>query len=118
MIRRPPRSTLFPYTTLFRSAEPRCTAWLPGQRPGPDERIGDGAPPGLAWRRGRGGGGCAARCVAGGAPGWAVADAGQGADRGGARAGGGAAGKGLAPAAAGGSGGGVDPTAAPGWPGP
>src|SRR3989441_3683123 len=23
MIRRPPRSTLFPYTTLFRSAEPR-----------------------------------------------------------------------------------------------
>src|SRR5258705_9827204 len=67
MIRRPPRSTLFPYTTLFRSAEPRCTAWLPGQRPGPDERIGDGSPPGLAWRRGRGGGGCAARCVAGGA---------------------------------------------------
>src|SRR3712207_8909184 len=29
MIRRPPRSTLFPYTTLFRSARPRlffCTA--------------------------------------------------------------------------------------------
>src|SRR5688572_32756705 len=25
MIRRPPRSTLFPYTTLFRS--PRCRAW-------------------------------------------------------------------------------------------
>src|SRR6516225_10166340 len=24
MIRRPPRSTLFPYTTLFRSATPRC----------------------------------------------------------------------------------------------
>src|SRR5260370_20452012 len=24
MIRRPPRSTLFPYTTLFRSLEPRC----------------------------------------------------------------------------------------------
>src|SRR5256885_3081161 len=24
MIRRPPRSTLFPYTTLFRSFEPRC----------------------------------------------------------------------------------------------
>src|SRR3712207_7778597 len=24
MIRRPPRSTLFPYTTLFRSAEPRA----------------------------------------------------------------------------------------------
>src|SRR6266571_888155 len=28
MIRRPPRSTLFPYTTLFRSREqPRCCAW-------------------------------------------------------------------------------------------
>src|SRR3712207_8141463 len=26
MIRRPPRSTLFPYTTLFRSAEPRGVA--------------------------------------------------------------------------------------------
>src|SRR2546425_7256469 len=26
MIRRPPRSTLFPYTTLFRSARPRCRA--------------------------------------------------------------------------------------------
>src|ERR1039457_1527735 len=24
MIRRPPRSTLFPYTTLFRSVAPRC----------------------------------------------------------------------------------------------
>src|SRR5688572_32105792 len=24
MLRRPPRSTLFPYTTLFRSAEPPC----------------------------------------------------------------------------------------------
>src|SRR5947207_6480792 len=24
MIRRPPRSTLFPYTTLFRSSEPDC----------------------------------------------------------------------------------------------
>src|SRR3712207_8341877 len=29
MIRRPPRSTLFPYTTLFRSGEP------PGARPEP-----------------------------------------------------------------------------------
>src|SRR5437588_6978848 len=26
MIRRPPRSTLFPYTTLFRSSQPRCPA--------------------------------------------------------------------------------------------
>src|SRR3989442_3366282 len=41
MIRRPPRSTLFPYTTLFRS--------LPHDRP----HRGDGAPglPGLARRR-------------------------------------------------------------------
>src|SRR3712207_6914157 len=29
MIRRPPRSTLFPYTTLFRSAYPPYTARLP-----------------------------------------------------------------------------------------
>src|SRR2546427_2999978 len=28
MIRRPPRSTLFPYTTLFRSHWPRGSAWL------------------------------------------------------------------------------------------
>src|SRR3712207_8618336 len=28
MIRRPPRSTLFPYTTLFRSAH-GCGTWLP-----------------------------------------------------------------------------------------
>src|SRR5260221_1005633 len=26
MIRRPPRSTLFPYTTLFRSISPACSA--------------------------------------------------------------------------------------------
>src|SRR2546422_8607468 len=29
MIRRPPRSTLFPYTTLFRSHERRCLPALP-----------------------------------------------------------------------------------------
>src|SRR2546425_7726211 len=27
MIRRPPRSTLFPYTTLFRSCSPRWRTW-------------------------------------------------------------------------------------------
>src|SRR3712207_8480605 len=46
MIRRPPRSTLFPYTTLFRSAEVAngsgwvgwsCEAPAPDQR-GPDDR--------------------------------------------------------------------------------
>src|SRR2546426_5776205 len=30
MIRRPPRSTLFPYTTLFRSGEAVCRPRLPG----------------------------------------------------------------------------------------
>src|SRR2546425_9263098 len=35
MIRRPPRSTLFPYTTLFRSAQdPTSLAWL-------EQLIGD-----------------------------------------------------------------------------
>src|SRR5260370_20314580 len=32
MIRRPPRSTLFPYTTLFRSARPRLRQATPGRR--------------------------------------------------------------------------------------
>src|SRR3712207_7102273 len=36
MIRRPPRSTLFPYTTLFRSLEGRRE--LPERRGGRDER--------------------------------------------------------------------------------
>src|SRR3712207_8871585 len=31
MIRRPPRSTLFPYTTLFRSYRAARNAWLSGQ---------------------------------------------------------------------------------------
>src|SRR5256885_8772324 len=40
MIRRPPRSTLFPYTTLFRSvAQSRPAGARPEQRPG---RRGDG----------------------------------------------------------------------------
>src|SRR6266699_5991018 len=42
MIRRPPRSTLFPYTTLFRS---RCRAAWPG--------LARATDPGLARRRGR-----------------------------------------------------------------
>src|SRR6202022_4849664 len=28
MIRRPPRSTLFPYTTLFRSTAGTCSTWI------------------------------------------------------------------------------------------
>src|SRR2546425_7670798 len=47
MIRRPPRSTLFPYTTLFRSrrpAEPRVAAHLPGRGPDADGRRGEPGP--------------------------------------------------------------------------
>src|SRR3712207_8897666 len=42
MIRRPPRSTLFPYTTLFRSRRPgvRAQAALPAPRHLPAERDG------------------------------------------------------------------------------
>src|SRR5688572_31624512 len=32
MIRRPPRSTLFPYTTLFRSSPPRASRTIPSAR--------------------------------------------------------------------------------------
>src|SRR6266436_9364544 len=35
MIRRPPRSTLFPYTTLFRSSAPRSAATPTPARPTP-----------------------------------------------------------------------------------
>src|SRR6266571_5842156 len=42
MIRRPPRSTLFPYTTLFRSWDsPRCgrrDRWKPPRGPGGDRK--------------------------------------------------------------------------------
>src|SRR5258705_10154114 len=43
MIRRPPRSTLFPYTTLFRSHV--------AHRGGSDLSVGDGGPGGAAIRR-------------------------------------------------------------------
>src|SRR5256885_10551839 len=42
MIRRPPRSTLFPYTTLFRSGRPTCVVLLRrriGPRVSVDARI-------------------------------------------------------------------------------
>src|SRR5256885_9504500 len=38
MIRRPPRSTLFPYTTLFRSAPSRFIAEIPGELSDRDEQ--------------------------------------------------------------------------------
>src|SRR3712207_8446039 len=49
MIRRPPRSTLFPYTTLFRSnrVPPRSYAWRPGEaRPPTPASPGSAAPSG------------------------------------------------------------------------
>src|SRR3712207_6904459 len=58
MIRRPPRSTLFPYTTLFRSgAEP---GGLPPARVGA-VRVGTGRCGGPGAPASRGGGGRAAR---------------------------------------------------------
>src|SRR2546422_7048410 len=42
MIRRPPRSTLFPYTTLFRSRIPRTPAPRPRAGVVAATRIGDG----------------------------------------------------------------------------
>src|SRR6266496_5833893 len=39
MIRRPPRSTLFPYTTLFRSPSPPCP--LPAMQRWPSSSAGD-----------------------------------------------------------------------------
>src|SRR3712207_9096353 len=56
MIRRPPRSTLFPYTTLFRSLDrpgaPRDAARrAPGRREDPVPRRGEGAARRHAERR-------------------------------------------------------------------
>src|SRR5260370_17362668 len=46
MIRRPPRSTLFPYTTLFRSVPHAAGVRRPRPRRSPDR----GAAPGGMWR--------------------------------------------------------------------
>src|SRR2546422_4209504 len=48
MIRRPPRSTLFPYTTLFRSSAGRRSAERSPPAPPPPPR-GRRAPPAPAW---------------------------------------------------------------------
>src|SRR3712207_6993122 len=48
MIRRPPRSTLFPYTTLFRSPAPRPAVARPSD---PDRRRGARRGAGLADAR-------------------------------------------------------------------
>src|SRR3712207_8839203 len=48
MIRRPPRSTLFPYTTLFRSIEDRQQEGKLGDGDGVDQRRHDQQPANLA----------------------------------------------------------------------
>src|SRR3712207_7307199 len=60
MIRRPPRSTLFPYTTLFRSVDRPVAGDLHDHLPvdvaeGPDERVGDHPVAGEPGPLGRGG---------------------------------------------------------------
>src|SRR5947209_14048231 len=52
MIRRPPRSTLFPYTTLFRSVDLESRRGPPGPatRPAVQVRAGTGVPPELVPR--------------------------------------------------------------------
>src|SRR3712207_8041482 len=56
MIRRPPRSTLFPYTTLFRSLLRQRTVVAP-DGDAPQGELADhhlrAAQPALAWRSGR-----------------------------------------------------------------
>src|SRR3712207_7984015 len=47
MIRRPPRSTLFPYTTLFRSEDPVEADGREGLAIGQAERVGKDRPAGL-----------------------------------------------------------------------
>src|SRR2546430_10582344 len=49
MIRRPPRSTLFPYTTLFRSFIPACPQCHCDQAPLEIIRQRDGLRPGQFW---------------------------------------------------------------------
>src|SRR2546422_5705468 len=52
MIRRPPRSTLFPYTTLFRSPPSRRARQADGPAPALDQPPGDGEPQTRSARRG------------------------------------------------------------------
>src|SRR3989442_4593197 len=48
MIRRPPRSTLFPYTTLFRSLQPKMQVWAVAVSGGAPRLIGEGDDPAVA----------------------------------------------------------------------
>src|SRR5689334_23890805 len=60
MLRRPPRSTLFPYTTLFRSHQPRVSIWAfrhdASSGPGGHNHEGDGRGYQRRSRTPRGGG--------------------------------------------------------------
>src|SRR2546422_1384496 len=51
MIRRPPRSTLFPYTTLFRSPSARAVVHAPGRRTAPGRGLRGGGRAGHAAPR-------------------------------------------------------------------
>src|SRR5262245_62512090 len=53
MIRRPPRSTLFPYTTLFRSPGNRRSSHPPSHRQTPIRRASSRVPKPFARRRAR-----------------------------------------------------------------
>src|SRR3712207_7656542 len=53
MIRRPPRSTLFPYTTLFRSFAARRACARRGSRPGDARGFAQSASHGAGSRRAR-----------------------------------------------------------------
>src|SRR3712207_7638022 len=66
MIRRPPRFTLFPTTTLFRSARGPGRCWRPATAAG--ERGEPAVRPPAALGRGRAGRRC--RCGGVGTPGW------------------------------------------------
>src|SRR3712207_8952804 len=57
MIRRPPRSTLFPYTTLFRSPGEACRMAMAVHQHDASARPGIGRLPGLPGREGLGEGG-------------------------------------------------------------
>src|SRR3712207_6927348 len=65
MIRRPPRSTLFPYTTLFRSADPAGVAVRVGLA-----AAGPAVEAGPAFASGLAGGGAAGGALGAGAGQW------------------------------------------------
>src|SRR4051794_41192501 len=52
MIRRPPRSTLFPYTTLFRSPTSSRKSFCAATSASTARRASSSRPPAVSWRRG------------------------------------------------------------------